>query len=410
MSPTPQRGVKLGLLLTDVGGAFISDDFGVQFRPENYFGTTAVDLTAGSSGVRVGDNETYVRTSAPDRSMSQMLTTGSIAVDGTLTTQMISSLDKVIKYANGLTPLVQSGIVIADSVAATQRNLPSELLAKANDVMAAFPAFNLGAMSGLYSIFDSVYMKHGADGSLTPDEDYFTYMEDGLKVAGTNLFGQAGALLKSHSTELPALTQVLTYLLEPVPSMVGGPQTMDQILTAIDQSKSAFTGPPGQQTLRIRLALNSLPRWPGRWRSPDGAAAVHPLLRHLRTRRGTDEQVAFTSLGPGLKLGALLAVTIAFFVLVVNAMRNPVDGAADTYTAEFTDVSGLHVNGDVRNLGMRIGKVQSIELHTGPRGRLRRSGSPWTRTSHSRRRRNWRSSTRVSPVSDISMYRRARGG
>lgn len=263
MSPTPQRGVKLGLLLTDVGGAFISDDFGVQFRPENYFGTTAVDLTAGSSGVRVGDNETYVRTSAPDRSMSQMLTTGSIAVDGTLTTQMISSLDKVIKYANGLTPLVQSGIVIADSVAATQRNLPSELLAKANDVMAAFPAFNLGAMSGLYSIFDSVYMKHGADGSLTPDEDYFTYMEDGLKVAGTNLFGQAGALLKSHSTELPALTQVLTYLLEQVPSMVGGPQTMDQILTAIDQSKSAFTGPPGQQTLRIRLALNSLPSMAG---------------------------------------------------------------------------------------------------------------------------------------------------
>lgn len=72
--------------------------------------------------------------------------------------------------------------------------------------------------------------------------------------------------------------------------------------------------------------------------------------------------------GLALKLGALLAVTIAFFVLVVNAMRNPVDGAADTYTAEFTDVSGLHVNGDVRNLGMRIGKVQSIELHTGPSG------------------------------------------
>lgn len=75
-------------------------------------------------------------------------------------------------------------------------------------------------------------------------------------------------------------------------------------------------------------------------------------------------------LGLALKLGALVVVTAAFFVLVVNAMRNPVEGAQDTYTAEFTDVSGLHVNGDVRSLGMRIGKVQSIDLNTGPSGAI----------------------------------------
>ncbi|WP_040795786.1 MlaD family protein [Nocardia higoensis] len=63
-----------------------------------------------------------------------------------------------------------------------------------------------------------------------------------------------------------------------------------------------------------------------------------------------------------LKLVAVAVVTVLLFVLVLNAMRNPVEQSTRGYTADFADVSGLRVNGDVRLKGLRIGKVTGVEL------------------------------------------------
>jgi len=56
------------------------------------------------------------------------------------------------------------------------------------------------------------------------------------------------------------------------------------------------------------------------------------------------------------------ALAAVVFVLIVNVLRQPVAAKTDSYTAEFTDVSGLHVDADVRLRGVRVGKVQSIQL------------------------------------------------
>ncbi|MVU80729.1 MCE family protein [Nocardia sp. ET3-3] len=55
-------------------------------------------------------------------------------------------------------------------------------------------------------------------------------------------------------------------------------------------------------------------------------------------------------------------VAVALFQIVISAIKNPVNGETHGYRAEFTDVSGLHVNGDVRIKGVRVGKIQSIAL------------------------------------------------
>ncbi|WP_174187459.1 MlaD family protein [Nocardia barduliensis] len=62
------------------------------------------------------------------------------------------------------------------------------------------------------------------------------------------------------------------------------------------------------------------------------------------------------------KLAVAVVVAAALFAVVLSAIRNPVTAETDSYTAEFTDASGLHVNGDVRTKGVRIGKVTGIEL------------------------------------------------
>jgi phospholipid/cholesterol/gamma-HCH transport system substrate-binding protein len=62
------------------------------------------------------------------------------------------------------------------------------------------------------------------------------------------------------------------------------------------------------------------------------------------------------------RLGIALALAVVLFVLLSNTLTNPVAVQTKTYTADFTDASGLHPDGDVRVRGVRVGKVESVDL------------------------------------------------
>ncbi|OBK30320.1 mammalian cell entry protein [Mycobacterium asiaticum] len=50
-------------------------------------------------------------------------------------------------------------------------------------------------------------------------------------------------------------------------------------------------------------------------------------------------------------------------ILLLTALRSPVNGPVSHYTATFTDVSGLDVGNDVRISGVQVGKVAAIRLN-----------------------------------------------
>jgi phospholipid/cholesterol/gamma-HCH transport system substrate-binding protein len=56
------------------------------------------------------------------------------------------------------------------------------------------------------------------------------------------------------------------------------------------------------------------------------------------------------------------AVSTVLLIVIANAIRQPVDATTHIYHADFTDVSGLSDGADVRVRGVRVGKVQTIEL------------------------------------------------
>lgn len=62
------------------------------------------------------------------------------------------------------------------------------------------------------------------------------------------------------------------------------------------------------------------------------------------------------------RLGLAIALALVLFVLLANTLTNPVAVKTHTYTADFTDASGLHPDGDVRVRGVRVGKVESVDL------------------------------------------------
>lgn len=62
------------------------------------------------------------------------------------------------------------------------------------------------------------------------------------------------------------------------------------------------------------------------------------------------------------RFGISVAVAIILFILIASAIQAPVAAHKRSYSAEFTDVSGLHLNADVRVRGVRVGNVQSVQL------------------------------------------------
>lgn len=62
------------------------------------------------------------------------------------------------------------------------------------------------------------------------------------------------------------------------------------------------------------------------------------------------------------RLSVSAAVAVVLFILIANAITQPTGAEVRSYTADFTDASGLHLDADVRVRGVRVGKVESVEL------------------------------------------------
>jgi phospholipid/cholesterol/gamma-HCH transport system substrate-binding protein len=62
------------------------------------------------------------------------------------------------------------------------------------------------------------------------------------------------------------------------------------------------------------------------------------------------------------RLAIAVVVAVLLLILVSNVITQPVASKLGSYTADFTDISGLHTGADVRVRGVRVGKVEAVEL------------------------------------------------
>ncbi|GAC01407.1 Mce family protein [Gordonia namibiensis NBRC 108229] len=61
-------------------------------------------------------------------------------------------------------------------------------------------------------------------------------------------------------------------------------------------------------------------------------------------------------------LSVFLVVAIMLTWTIINTLRRDISGPTSSYSAVFTDVSGLRAGDDVRMAGVRVGRIDSIEL------------------------------------------------
>ncbi len=95
------------------------------------------------------------------------------------------------------------------------------------------------------------------------------------------------------------------------------------------------------------------------------ALQVHIVLDQIPGVQAPVSALGGTMIKPKAALWRFLvasALAAVIFVLIVNVLRQPVESATRSYTAEFSDASGLHVDADVRVRGVRVGKVADLRL------------------------------------------------
>jgi ABC-type transporter Mla subunit MlaD len=250
--------VRMGLSLntSDIDG--LTDAFDVDFRPANYFGVTGVNVIGRPGGSQLVAGQTLNRIPLGDFTMSTMIEKGSLVINGTLTNDMISTLDKVIRYTNGLNPMIQSGIVFADTIAKTQRALPSTLFNDANAVLDVLPAFDRETVDALYGIFDTKFNRL-PDGSRGVDDQFLDDTGAGLELGSGSLFSAAGHLLASHPAELAPATEAVKTLSDAVPDLLDQGALTGKLGTVVERYDRAMTGPDGAKTLNLRIELENLP-------------------------------------------------------------------------------------------------------------------------------------------------------
>jgi len=62
---------------------------------------------------------------------------------------------------------------------------------------------------------------------------------------------------------------------------------------------------------------------------------------------------------------AFMVAAALVLLVLANTMANQVSGGTQRYLADFTNASGLRPGDDVRAAGVKVGRVQKIELHKG---------------------------------------------
>lgn len=67
--------------------------------------------------------------------------------------------------------------------------------------------------------------------------------------------------------------------------------------------------------------------------------------------------------GIAFKFALFAVISAVLAVLLVNTMRNGLVGDTREFDAQFSDVSGLRVGDDVKVAGVRVGRVEQIEVH-----------------------------------------------
>ena len=249
----PDGGIRLAAELQRGPSTGLTDTMGIDFRPANYFGVTGINVQPGEGGQPLHDASLIKATPSGNFTLQALLSRANAISHTVLTPKVIDVIDRATRYTDGLEPLLETILIMSDSLANVQTVSTAQLLTNATGISVAFPGF----AQSVTQLGDDVINAGGLD---TVSQDYYDKIFTGsLDLVANNLFGAVGKLVGSHSTELAPFIDLVKAFTDIVPGLVPPDDVADTAKELRRRLERLFTGPPDRRAVNVRVILDSLP-------------------------------------------------------------------------------------------------------------------------------------------------------
>lgn len=278
----PGGGVRLATDLDKRPVAGLTDTMAIDFRPINYFGVPGINIIPSPGGQALHDGSKISVVPAGNFTIPELLTQLGDISRSALTPRLITVVDRVTRYTDGLDPLFESMLMATRAVADVQKVPTARLLANSATAVAALPPFADAVVDAGIRSFDSQYspVPNGSaiavsdkltqrppfnegfrNPTLAEAPSWFFYenYKAFLELAANGLFLSVGTLANSHVDDLLPLVTGIKSLSNTAPALLRPNDIAKTLAEARSRLETLFGGNGEQRALRVRILLDSLP-------------------------------------------------------------------------------------------------------------------------------------------------------
>ncbi|WP_205844140.1 MlaD family protein [Mycolicibacterium sp. GF69] len=248
----PEGGARLHLRLRPEPADGLTDTLAIDFRPFNYFGVTGLNLIQGPArGAPLRDGAQLDLVPRGNYTMQALLTRVGELTNGVVTPELVSVIDRATRYVDGLNPLMETLLLVANTVTKVQTVSVERMVRNIAGISVAAPSF-VDAATDLADRLDHT--------GLDVDERFFQerFLAT-VQLASTGLFGSVGKLLSSHVRDLRPATEVVRTLATPVPGIARAHDISETLVELRTRFERMYEGSPEQRALQVRIVLDNLP-------------------------------------------------------------------------------------------------------------------------------------------------------
>jgi hypothetical protein len=255
IEPDGQGRQRISLLLREPQLFGLTDSLRVDYAPGNLFGISELELSQGHGGTALAADSVVDLTGANghrvfDATISTLLRTTGQFTNDVLTPEFTSVVNSVAHATKAFTPLLQTVVVVVESIAETQWLPSSFLLDQYGNTLAGLPSTVDGALNLLYSAYINPYM--------SSDEHRATFDANTNMLIYELIPAITGTLGSARS--LSGLTDAMSPVLDVVARSISSPrQSGRDLAVLLDRLSGAFHDTPDGPVLNVDVDLRGVP-------------------------------------------------------------------------------------------------------------------------------------------------------
>jgi hypothetical protein len=282
----PGGGVQIDALVRSASAKGLTDALGIDYRPSNYFGVTGINLLPKDGGQPLSSGSHLTITPDGNFALQALLYRLGGLTHEVINQRLIDVIDRGTRYANGLTPLLETILIVGKAVADVQTVSTERLLRNTAGVSVGAPSWidglagtvddslhtglsdiKLAMGDPLFNHYVTTYddqLKSHYDSELKlaqTDIDTFAYgpVKEFFYAAATDLFVKVGNLVSSHTYDLFPVVEELRSITSVVPKIVDADGIGDTLRELHSRLVHMYEGSGEQRAMQVRIVLDEIP-------------------------------------------------------------------------------------------------------------------------------------------------------